>query len=86
MACRSGCPTPGVHRTWGECARAADLQIDRHSLSVDLRLEKDKDHRLSRYEDARRQGLHPKSTQWRDVRNAFENGTDRPSVDLSEIN
>lgn len=27
MSCRSGCPTPGLHRTWGECARAGRLMV-----------------------------------------------------------
>lgn len=27
MACRTGCPTPGSHRSWGECARAANVAV-----------------------------------------------------------
>lgn len=27
MSCRTGCPTPGAHGTWGECARAGSLRI-----------------------------------------------------------
>lgn len=73
MSCRAGCPTPGKHKTWGACARAADIQIDRHGLQ-NLNAEKDKDRRLSRYEDARNQGLQPKNTTWKHVNDAFEHG------------
>ena len=72
MTCRTGCPTGG-HSTWGECARAANIQIDKHGLQH-RDVEKDKDSRLSRYQDARQQGLQPASTSWRDVRSAFETG------------
>lgn len=72
MACRSGCPTQD-HGSWGECARRAAIQIDRHGLQ-NRNLERDKDKRLSRYEDARHQGLQPKNTEWSSVREAFETG------------
>lgn len=74
MSCRSGCPTPGAHRSWGECARDAGIQIDKQALAGSTALEKDKERRLGRYEDARNQGLQPKNTTWRHVRDAFENG------------
>lgn len=78
MGCRAGCPTPGAHRSWGECARLAGIQIDRHGLQH-RSAEKDKDTRLSRYEDARRQGLQPKNTEWKSVREAFETGGIAPT-------
>lgn len=77
MSCRSGC-TAGGHRSWGECARAADIQIDRHGLQHSG-LEKDKEKRLNRYADARSQGLQPKNTEWKSVRDAFESGGTAPS-------
>lgn len=61
MACRSGCRTPGEHSTWGECARAARIQIDQHSLTFDLRLERKKDQHLDRYRQMRADGLQPPS-------------------------
>lgn len=73
MACRSGCPSPGSHESWGACARAAELQVDKHGLQ-NRNVELDKDRRLSRYEDARRQGLQPKNTEWKNIRAAFETG------------
>lgn len=76
--CRAGCARPGSHATWGECARAADIQIDRHALKHGS-IDRDKDRRLSRYEDARSQGLQPKSTRWKHVREAFETGGTTPT-------
>lgn len=73
MACRSGCKTQD-HANWGACARAADLQIDRHGLKGFRHLEKDKDKRLASYESARNSGLQPKTTQWQDIRAASETG------------
>lgn len=72
MACRSGCSTQG-HASYGACLRAADIQIDKHGL-LNSMVEKDKDKRLSRYEDARSQGLQPKNTQWKSIRESFETG------------
>lgn len=72
MSCRTGCLTQD-HSSWGACARAADFQVDVHGLQ-NRNVELDKDRRLSRYEDARRQGLQPKTTKWTDVRAAFETG------------
>lgn len=74
MACRTGCPTQD-HTSWGECARAADIQIDRHALKHGgQQVETRKDQRLERYQSARANGLQPKSTQWKDVRAAEESG------------
>lgn len=75
--CRAACPTKD-HKTWGECARAADIQIDKHGLKH-RNIEKDKDRRLTRYADARKQGLQPKNTTWRHVRDAFETGGVTPT-------
>lgn len=78
MACRSGCKEGG-HASWGECARAADIQIDKHALANSLRAEKDKDKRLDEYATLRGQGLQPKSTTWKDVHNTYELGGVRPT-------
>lgn len=32
-ACRDGCPTKD-HATWGDCARAARIQVDRAALAA----------------------------------------------------
>lgn len=50
------------------------MQIDRHGLAGHRGAEKDKDARLSRYADARSQGLQPKNTEWSSIRSAFETG------------
>lgn len=78
MACRSGC-REGGHASWGECARAAAIQIDRHALAGHKPAEIDKDKRLTRYESARNNGLQPKSTAWKHVRAAEETGGTRPT-------
>lgn len=62
MSCRTGCRTQD-HRSWGECARAARLQIgDLTGTGV----AKSTDRRLAAYADARRQGLQPPSTKVQD--------------------
>jgi hypothetical protein len=71
--CRSGCRTKD-HETFGECFRAADVQIDRHGLAGHRHLERDKDRRLGRYADARSQGLQPRDTSWGAIQSAFEKG------------
>lgn len=72
--CRSGCETQD-HASWGECARAAHIQIDRHALTVGGRqVETRKDARLNRYAAARKSGLQPQSTKLRDIRAAEEYG------------
>lgn len=68
--CRSGCPTPGAHRTWGECARAARIQVNADFEQVSAR--KAWDTELAAYADARRQGIQPKGTQMHQVRQAVE--------------
>lgn len=78
MACRTGCRTQD-HATWGECARAAEIQIDNHGLAGFRGVEKDKDRRLTAYADLRKEGLQPASTTWKDVRATYEDGGKRPT-------
>lgn len=81
MSCRSGCPTQD-HGSWGACARAAQIQIDRHGLAGHRGAERDKDRRLESYADLRKDGVQPRSTKWKDVRKAYEVG----GVKHSEVN
>jgi hypothetical protein len=62
VTCRSGCPSPGTHANWGECARAASFQIGDLGHGV----KKTTDTRLKAYADARRQGLQPPTTKLND--------------------
>lgn len=78
MSCRSGCKTQD-HGSWGECARAAAIQIDRHGLAGHRDAEKDKDKRLTAYADLRKDGLQPRSTRWSDVRATYETGGVTPT-------
>lgn len=59
--CGRGC------KTFGECLRGKNLQIDRHALKGFNELEKRKDATLNRYEQLVRSGLQPKSPLKRDV-------------------
>jgi hypothetical protein len=64
MACSSGCPTPGVHQSWGECVRGKALK---HAVSVpanghDRSAQKAWDSELDLYRSARAQGIQPSST------------------------
>lgn len=57
--CRSACDAPGTHRTWGECVRAAGIQM----APVDIdNTHKRWDSELDAYRNARRQGMQPKQT------------------------
>lgn len=64
MSCRSGCPTPGAHASWGECLRAARVQIGDLTGQGAARTTAK---RLNAYADARRQGLQPPTTRLPDV-------------------
>lgn len=64
MTCRSGCPTPGAHASWGDCVRAANLQIgDLTGTGVARTTNK----RLTAYAEAKRQGIQPPTTRLNDV-------------------
>lgn len=66
--CRSGCATQD-HASWGECARAAQLQIgDVQGRNVNRAW----DYELDAYESAVRQGIEPKTTQLADTRAAVK--------------
>lgn len=69
--CRTGCPTPGQHRSWGECAREARLQIDTYALAHGSE-EAAKNAECNLYYSARRQGIQPQTSQTRDIRHAID--------------
>lgn len=80
MICfRAGCKTGG-HKNWGDCYRKAAVQIDRHGLAGHRDAELKKDKRLDAYENARRNGLRPVNTSWDGIRDAYENGGDKPPL------
>ena len=62
MSCRSGCHTQN-HASWGECARAASFQIG-DLTGTGQRIVTDA--RLTRYAEARRQGIQPQGTKLSD--------------------
>lgn len=68
MACSSGCPTPGQHKTFGQCVRAKSLEI------ADPEAHKFHQHRngeLNEYVNARKAGLQPKTIFKNDVDTAW---------------
>lgn len=68
MACTSGCPTPGAHASWGECARSKNLQI----ADVDAHVRNQRQASgLKEYVKAREAGLQPKSVFKKDVAAAW---------------
>lgn len=69
--CRTGCPEPGSHRTWGECARAARLRIAYCGVGGgDATEQKKWDNELAAYRAARAQGIQPDGTTPRHVEKA----------------
>ena len=73
MACSSGCPTPGVHASWGECIRSKNMQLNGlQSLGGDRTAQKAQDKELNLYAEAKSAGLQPKSTRIADSRRALE--------------
>lgn len=67
--CRTGCPTPGSHPSWGACARASRIQIgDVAGRMNNLAW----DHELDAYEGAVRQGIEPRNTTLRETKAAIE--------------
>lgn len=58
MSCTSGCPTPGLHSSWGECLRSKRVQIDNIAGHMQTKkFEKDQ----QAYYDARKSGIQPAS-------------------------
>ena len=70
--CRSGCPTQD-HRSWGECARAANLRVAYCGIGGgDATAQKKWDGELSMYRAARAQGIQPDGTTTAKVVKALE--------------
>ena len=71
--CRSGCTTGG-HRSWGECARAARLQVPKQESQFhdSAYTPKAWDAELDLYRKARAEGIQPRSTKKPDIEAAME--------------
>lgn len=70
--CRSGCKTRD-HRSWGECARSASLQLNGlESLGGGRDRQKKWDKELDLYRSARAQGIQPDSTRTPDIQRALD--------------
>lgn len=66
--CRSGCPSQD-HKSWGECARAARLQV---APIANVMAAKAWDKDINDYKAARRQGVQPAGTTAEKIRDAME--------------
>lgn len=70
--CRSGCPTPGEHKSWGACARAANLRVAYCGIGGgDATEQKRWDDELSLYRSARAQGVQPEGTKTKQIEAAL---------------
>lgn len=66
--CSSGCPTPGLHESFGACLRAKKLQIENPAARKhDQKVNSD----LNSYREARAAGIQPASIWKKDVENAW---------------
>jgi hypothetical protein len=72
MACRSGCPTPGAHRTWGECASGVGTMFVQSAKGLDMSGEKRLRAESDAYRAARRQGIQPDGTRMAQIQKAVE--------------
>lgn len=91
--CTSGCPTPGAHRTWGECMRAKSIRMGYIESGMDATRERQWQSELSFARGAMEQGILPDNTTRKAVEHAYEmsektgiayRGDTRP--DLAEAN
>lgn len=73
MACSTGCLTQD-HLTWGECVRAKSLHTAYMAdwKGHDATAQRKADKNLDAYEQARRQGIQPKTTYAADVQHAIQ--------------
>lgn len=68
--CRTGCPTGG-HKSWGECARAANLRVAYCGIGGgDATAQRRWDSELAAYRQARKEGMQPDGTTSRHVEKA----------------
>lgn len=72
MTCRQGCATPGAHRSWGECLRAANVHVPQQESQFHGRGYSPRvwDAEIRAFKDASAQGIIPASTRMNDIRSA----------------
>lgn len=68
MNCSSSCPTPGKHATFGECVRAKGLRLS--EKKGDYARGHNWFQGIKEYREARAQGIQPKTSNLKDVREA----------------
>lgn len=64
MACTTGCPTPGAHRSWGECMRSKRTRVAwaASARGMDKSAQDRYDSDLDAYAAARAEGIQPAGT------------------------
>lgn len=67
--CSSGCPTPGAHKSFGECLRSKHLQVTDLQAKAKVKYNEGE---LNAYVNARRQGVQPDTTRKSDVNRAMK--------------
>lgn len=77
--CSEGCPTPGAHRSWGECVRSKATRIGYANSAGGWDLSKEK--RFQReneaYVQALKDGLNPQTPTWPGIRKAYAEAENR---------
>lgn len=62
MACSAGCPTPGSHRSWGECVRSKRSSVmGLESTAGDFTSNQRMHRENTAYRDAVAEGLQPQA-------------------------
>jgi ABC-type transport system substrate-binding protein len=81
MACRSGCPTPGEHRSWGECAQGIAVAFVGGATGT-YGQEKALQRNADAYWAARKQGIQPDGTSMKQIETAvaLSDGMQKPYV------
>lgn len=79
MACTSGCPTPGLHASWGECARSKNLVVQSDAYTstalartpgAAMNLGQKWEAEMTEFPKAVAQGIMPEGTQLHQIRKA----------------
>lgn len=67
--CRTGCPTPGAHESYGQCLRAASVKVAycNSTNGWDATKQKKWDNELASYRNALASGVEPTGTTQKEI-------------------
>jgi hypothetical protein len=60
--CSSGCPTPGAHKSWGECVRSKNAKTLWVAPDNNLTTQKQWQKDIDAFRAAKRQGINPEGS------------------------